>query len=129
MLFHTRIQLGSAERAIVARDGRFVRVLEPGLTRLCGLGFDVQICDVRCPLRGRWAERLPRERPDVVARYFHRVAGDPFEVLYIYVNGVLDRVEVPGRQVLYWKGLVQVTSQAVDLIERPRKRRAAALAA
>ncbi|MEZ5352401.1 MAG: slipin family protein [Bryobacteraceae bacterium] len=120
MLFPVRVRVGDRERAIVIRHGRFERILGPGTYWFAGFGRAIDTRGVdETVYEGPWAVYLAKERADVCERYFLRVETGDAEVALVFFDGKLTRVHGPGRQVLYWRGPVDVTYTIVDARANP----------
>ena len=109
------------ERALLFKNGDFVRFLEPGehyvldpLKRL-----SVQLFDIAAPLfEHRLADFFVKEYAADVARLFTVVETGADEVALVYESGRFAGVIGPERRVLYWKGIVDVTAEVVNIGEQ-----------
>jgi regulator of protease activity HflC (stomatin/prohibitin superfamily) len=107
-----------AERALLFRDGDFVRILDPGTYSF----FDPfrrysveQFALVKPQFEHRLVDYLISAEPELVAREFTQVALGPNEVGLRYENGVLTEVLAPGTRRLYWKAHVDVRVDTIDV--------------
>ena len=120
MWFVRKLLVRKHERALLFKDGDFVRFLEPGVKYV----FDplkrlrVELFDISVPLfEHRLADFLLREYAADVACLFTVVATGADEVATVFENGRFAAVIGPERRVLYWKGVVDVTAEVVNIGE------------
>jgi regulator of protease activity HflC (stomatin/prohibitin superfamily) len=115
---YRKFQVKKTERALLFRQGDFVRVLQPGtywyfdpLRRLTVEKFalDKPLFD------NRIAEYLRKAEPEVAAREFIVVEVGSNEVGLRYENGVIAEILAPDSRRLYWKGFVEVTVEKIDI--------------
>jgi regulator of protease activity HflC (stomatin/prohibitin superfamily) len=125
--FLRRVVVKKNERGLLLRNGDFERVLPPGRYWLASL-FDalrVETFSIEQPaFTHGLADYLLAKEPEVVAREFVRVELSDTQVGLRYDNGVLVELLPPASRKLYWKGLVDVRVEvlelAVDEIELPQ---------
>lgn len=108
------------ERALLKREGDFVRVLEPGLFQ----EFDplnrlkVEVVHLDAPLADEaLANYLRKEAPDVVSRHFVQMDLRDDEAGLRYENDMLVEVMAPGARRLYWRGTIDHRVERVALSE------------
>ncbi|WCM92627.1 slipin family protein [Acidovorax sp. NCPPB 2350] len=108
------------ERALLLRNGDFERVLHSGAHWLFA-GTDqlrVETFALEQPaFTHGLADYLMACEPEVVAREFVRVDLSETQAGLRSENGVLVEILPPGTRRLYWKGLVDVDVQVVDLAQ------------
>ena len=113
-----RFTVKKSERALLLRNGDFERVLGAGAHWLFS-GMDklrVEVFPLDQPaFRHTLADYLMAHQPEVVAAEFVRVELSEHEVGLRSENGVLVEILPPGTRRLFWKGLVEVTVQVIDL--------------
>ncbi|KQO25434.1 slipin family protein [Acidovorax sp. Leaf78] len=113
-----RITVKKNERALLLRNGDFDRVLQSG-THWLFAGLDtlrVETFALEQPaFTNGLADYLMAQEPAVVAANFVQVNLSEREVGLRSENGVLVEILPPGTRRLYWKGLVDVTVQVVNL--------------
>ena len=118
-----RVIVGDQERVLVAKNGRFSQILEPGQHRIFvapGVSLDLEkhnVSDLK--LQSKWSDYLVKERPELASRYFIRVETDDIQVAMVYVDNKLTEVLLPAKRALYWRGLAEVTAEVIDVIARP----------
>lgn len=113
-----RIKVKKNERALLLRNGDFERVLRSGSYWLFA-GLDplrVETFALEQPaFTHGLADYLMAQEPAVVAAEFVQVTLAEHEVGLRSDNGVLVEILPPGTRRLYWKGLVDVNVQVIDL--------------
>ncbi|MBV7428687.1 MULTISPECIES: slipin family protein [unclassified Acidovorax] len=113
-----RITVKKNERALLLRNGDFDRVLQSG-THWLFAGLDtlrVETFALEQPaFTHGLADYLMAQEPAVVAAHFVQVNLSEREVGLRSENGVLVEILPPGTRRLYWKGLVDVAVQVVNL--------------
>jgi hypothetical protein len=122
-MFIERVTVEQNERAIVIRNGEFVRVLEPGRYRLFVWPFaslEIEIHRLTSPrFRSRWSEDLLQKRSNITEAHFTRIETDECEMAMIFVDGELFEVLLPDKRVLYWKCGAKVTVEKLIVIDAP----------
>ncbi len=117
-----RVTVKKNERALLLRNGSFDRVLQSGTYWLFA-GMDqsrVETFALEQPaFTHGLADYLMAHEPAVVAAEFVQVNLSEQQVGLRSENGVLVEVLPPGTRRLYWKGLVEVNVQVIDLDAGP----------
>lgn len=117
---YKRVIVKKNERGLLLRNGDFERVLRPGAYRLFSL-FDklsVEIFPLSQPLFAHpLADYLLAQAPQVVDAEFVRVELGESQAGLRYENGVLVEVLPPATRRLYWKGVVDVRVDVVDVAQ------------
>jgi regulator of protease activity HflC (stomatin/prohibitin superfamily) len=113
-----RVTVKKNERGLLLRNGDFERVLQPGTHWLVD-GFDalrVELFSLEQPafMHGL-ADYLMAKEPEVVAAEFVRVELSETQVGLRTDNGTLVEVLAPATRRLYWKGLVDVQVEVIDI--------------
>ena len=115
-----RVTVKKNERGLLLRNGDFERVLHPG-THWLFAGLDqlrIELFTLEQPAFTHvLAEYLMAKEPDVVAAEFVRVELNEHQVGLRTENGVLVEVLAPATRRLYWKGLVDVQVEVIDIAE------------
>lgn len=113
-----RFTVKKNERALLLRNGDFERVMGAG-THWLFSGLDplrIEVFPLEQPaFRHALADYLMTQEPDVVAAEFLRVELTENQVGLRSENGVLVEILPPGTRRLFWKSLVEVTVQVIDL--------------
>lgn len=117
MKFH-RVMIKKTERGLLLRNGDFERILQPGTYWLFA-GLDtlkIETCHLdQVAFTHPIAEYLLAKEPQVVAAEFVRVELTEDQVGLRTENGVLVEILPPATRRLYWKGLVDVAVEVIDL--------------
>jgi regulator of protease activity HflC (stomatin/prohibitin superfamily) len=121
LMLHVTVKDG--ERALLTRNGRLERVLEPGLHRL----FDARrelAAEVFSVVRAEFpAERyavLNAARPDLAASLFEFVATKANEVAIVSLDGRPVLLMTPWQARAYWKVATRVDVERIDVTSDPR---------
>jgi SPFH domain / Band 7 family len=118
-----RVIVGDQERVLIAKNGRFSGILEPGQHHIFvspGVFLETEKHNMRDLVFGsKWADYLVKERPDLVNRYFTCVETSDVQVAMVYVDSKLLEVLLPAKRVLYWRGLAEVTAEVIDVVAQP----------
>jgi len=118
MFMFRKFHVKKDERALMFREGDFVRVLHPGEHRVFDPFFRVKVekFALEKPLFDhRIAEYLRNAEPEVAEREFVVVEVGADEVGLRYENGVLAEILAPDTRRLYWKGFVDVRVEKIDI--------------
>jgi regulator of protease activity HflC (stomatin/prohibitin superfamily) len=113
-----RVTVKKNERGLLLRNGDFERVLQPG-THWLFAGLDtlrVELFALEQPaFTHGLADYLMAKEPAVVAAEFVRVELGENQVGLRTENGALVEVLAPATRRLYWKGLVEVRVEVIDI--------------
>lgn len=113
-----RVIVKKNERGLLLRNGDFERVLQPGTHWLFD-GLDalrVELFALEQPaFTHPLADYLLAKEPEVVAAEFARVELTENQVGLRNENGALVEVLAPATRRLYWKGLVDVQIEVIDI--------------
>jgi len=113
-----RVTVKKNERGLLLRNGDFERVLQPG-THWLVAGLDtlqVERFALEQPaFTHAVADYLMAKEPQVVAAEFVRVELNERQVGLRTENGTLVEVLAPATRRLYWKGLVDVQIEVIDI--------------
>jgi hypothetical protein len=119
-----KIIVGDQERALIAKNDCFGGILAPGEYRLFtmpGESLSVEKFNVRdLVFKSDWADYMALERPEIADRHFTRVETNDLQVAMIYVDGNLFKVMLPAKRMLFWRGVVTVTAEVVNVIDEPQ---------
>ena len=113
-----RVTVKKNERGLLLRNGDFDHVLQPGTHWLvAGLDrLEVERFALEQPtFTHTIAEYLLAKEPQVVATEFVRVELNEHQVGLRTENGTLVEVLAPATRRLYWKGLVNVQVEVIDI--------------
>ncbi len=118
MLFFREFTVRKHERGILYRNGDFERFLAPAVYRF----FDpkkrlsVERFDLAQPaFEHRLLDYFVRWQPEAVEDLFLRVETGAGQIAVIYRNGHPWTFVAPERRALFWKGVVHVNAELIDV--------------
>jgi regulator of protease activity HflC (stomatin/prohibitin superfamily) len=122
-LLMLRVTVKDGERALLARNGRFERVLEPGRHRLLDPKRELaaelfQVVRADFPA-DRFAV-LKAARPDLVADLFEAVETRAGEIAIVKLDGRPVLVLGPWSTRVYWKVATRVEVERIDVASEPK---------
>ena len=110
------------ERALLTRNGRLERVLEPGRHRLFDPRNELK-AEVFKVIRAEFpVERylvLKAARPDLAAELFEAVETGANEVAIVNLDGRPMQLMTPWQARVYWKVATQVDVERIDVAASP----------
>lgn len=115
--FWTTAVVKDDERGFLRRDGRFVKLLEPGrFTEFDPLGqLSVEIVKIlRAEIASEKALLLAKTDPDVAADNFTIVQAGPTEVAIVSLDGEPKHLVLPNTTRAFWKALTAVDVEKID---------------
>ncbi len=118
MLFFREFTVRKHERGILLRNGDFERLLTPAVYRFFDphRRLELERFDVTQPaFEHRLVDYLVRCQPEAVEDHFLTVETGAGQVAVIYRNGHPWTFVSPERRALYWKGIVRVTAELIDV--------------
>jgi regulator of protease activity HflC (stomatin/prohibitin superfamily) len=122
-LFTLRVTVKDGERALLTRNGRFERALEPGRHTL----FDIKrelAAELHQVVRAEFpAERyavLTAARPDLAAELFEPVETKSDEVAIVSLDGRPTHLIGPWQARVFWKVATRVEVERIDVASDPR---------
>jgi regulator of protease activity HflC (stomatin/prohibitin superfamily) len=121
-LFVLRVTVRDGERAILTRNGRFERVLEPGRHTVFDPLRETAV-DVHNVVRAEFsAERyavLKTARPDVAEALFEAIETRADEVAIVSLDGRPTHVIAPWQVRVYWKVATRIAIERIDVASDP----------
>jgi regulator of protease activity HflC (stomatin/prohibitin superfamily) len=118
-----RVTVKDGERALLARDGRLERVLEPGRHRFIDPLRQLK-ADIYSVVRAEFpAERyavLKAARPDLVADLFEAVETRADELAIVSLDGRPALLLGPWQIRVYWKVATRVEVERIDVTRDPK---------
>jgi regulator of protease activity HflC (stomatin/prohibitin superfamily) len=121
LMAHLTVKDG--ERALLTRNGRLERVLEPGRHRLFDLRHAL-VAEVLNVVRAEFpAERyavLNAARPDLAADLFEVVETKANEIAIVSLDGRPVLIMTPWQMRVYWKVATRVDVERIDVAIDPR---------
>ena len=118
MLFTREFTVHKHERGILFRNGDFERFLAPAVYRFFDprKRLDVERFDLTQPaFEHRLLDYLVRWQPEAVEDLFLRVETGAGEIAVVYRNGHPWTFVAPERRALFWKGVVHVKAELIDI--------------
>ena len=122
MLFIREFVVRKHERGLLYRNGDFERFLVPGVHRFFDprKRIEVERFDLSQPeFEHRLLDYLVRWHPEAVEDLFVRVETGANEVAAVYRNGHPWTLVAPERRALFWKGVVHVRAELIDVEAEP----------
>ncbi|MEM8984560.1 MAG: slipin family protein [Pseudomonadota bacterium] len=119
-MFMIKFIVRQHERALLFRDGDFVKFLEPGVHRRVTVlhNYTVERFDLTVPIFGhRLQDFLIEKYPDEVARYFDVVATNANEIAFVYHDERMTLVMAPATRKLFTKGVKQIRVERFEIVE------------
>ena len=120
MVFYRKFIVRKHERGLLFKQGDFMRFLEPGVYRLFDplMRLKVELHDIASPqFEHRLADLFVKQHSADVERLFVKVETRDHEVAVIFENGHFTSVIGPDKRELFWKGIVDVTAQVIDITD------------
>ena len=118
MFFTRKFIVRKHERGLLFKQGDFVRFLEPGVHRLFDplLRLKVELHNIVQPeFEHTLVDLFLKQAPADVERLFAKVETGTDEVAVIFENGHFADLVGPDKRKLFWKGVVDVTAEVVDI--------------
>jgi len=106
------------ERGLLFKNGDFQKFLLPGTYHYFGSSrkIAVEVYDLSVPeFEHRLTDFLVKTYPAEIARYFTLVELGPQQVALIYQNGRLTNILSPSTRTLYWKGIIEITVEVINI--------------
>ena len=117
MIRHTTIK--EDERGLLIRDGRFIRLLEPGRYRrsFFDIGAREEILRFKvkeAEIVSDWARIIEKNHPELAARLFEIVSTGESEVAIVSFDGRPVHLVGPWKTRYFWKVLTKVSTEFID---------------
>ena len=131
-MFYVKFIVRKHERALLFRDGDFVKFLEPGVYRRITLThrYTIERADLSAPLfEHRLTDFLVEIYKDDVERYFNIVSTGADEIVVVYHNDRVSAVLGPAERKLFAKGVQHIRVERFEVVDnldvdtRPASRR------
>lgn len=120
IMFYNKFIVRKHERALLFRDGDFVKFLEPGVYRFGTLlhAYTVERFDISTPLFGhRLQDFLIEKYPRQVERYFDVVKTDENEIAVVYHNDNITLIMASATRHLFTKGVHKIRVEHFEIVE------------
>src|ERR1700742_945152 len=122
-LLMTQLTVKDGERALLRRDGRLERVLEPGRHRLFDPGHQLTtelFNVVRTEFAADRYAVLKAARPDLAAELFEAVETKANEIAIVSLDGRPVQLMTPWQVRVYWKVATRIDVERIDVSDDPR---------
>lgn len=119
-MFYTKVIVRKHERALLFRDGDFVKFLEPGVYRFATVlhKIEVQRFDITVPTFGhRLQDFLIEQYCDQVERHFDVVETNENEIAIVYHNDRVTLVMAPATRKLFTKGVHRLRVERFEIVD------------
>lgn len=119
-MFYTKVIVRKHERALLFRDGDFVKFLEPGVYRFATVlhKIEVQRFDITVPTFGhRLQDFLIEQYRDQVERHFDVVETNENEIAIVYHNDRVTLVMAPATRKLFTKGVHRLRVERFEIVD------------
>jgi len=120
MIVYRKFIVCKHERGLLFKQGDFVRFLEPGIYRMFDplMRLKVELHDIASPqFEHRLADFFVNQYAADVERLFVKIETRAHEVAVVYKNGHFAEVIAPDKRELFWKGVVDVTVQVINIAD------------
>jgi regulator of protease activity HflC (stomatin/prohibitin superfamily) len=117
VLFKFKVVVKDDERAFLTRDGRLVRVLEPG--RFVALDYGRRLKAevvkvVRAEIAADKALLMAKTHPAIAAEHFEILQAGPTEVAIVSLDGEPKHLVLPNTTRAFWKTITKVDVERID---------------
>src|SRR5215470_17761800 len=122
-LFTLRVTVKDGERALLTRNGRFERVLGPGLHRLFDPAreLSVEVCAiVRAEISADRYAVLKLAQPEIAAELFEVVETKADELAIVSLDGRPTHLMAPWQTRVFWKVATPVAIERIDVASDPK---------
>jgi len=119
-MFYMKTIVRKHERALLFRDGDFVKFLEPGVYRFATVlhKIEVQTFDLSVPIFGhRLQDFLVEQYRDQVERYFDIVETDENEIAIVYHNDCVTLAMAPATRHLFVNGVHRIRVERFNIVD------------
>ena len=119
-MFYMKVIVRKHERALLFRDGDFVKFLEPGVYRFVTVlrKIEVQTFDITVPAFGhRLQDFLVEQYRDQVERHFDIVETGDHEIAIVYHNDRVTLAMAPATRKLFTKGVHRLRVERFNIVE------------
>ena len=120
IMFYNKFIVRKHERALLFRDGDFVKFLEPGVYRF-GTFLHAYVIDrfeITDPLFAhRLQDFLIEKYPRQVERHFDVIATNENEIAIVYHNDRVTLVMAPATRKLFTKGVLKIRVERFEIVE------------
>ena len=118
-MFYKKFIVRKHERALLFRDGDFVKFLEPGVYRYVTVlhRYTIERFDITVPAYGhRLQDFLIEKFPQDVERHFNIVATDADEIAIVYHDDRVTQIMAPATRHLFTKGVRAIKVERYEIV-------------
>ncbi|MDJ0938781.1 MAG: slipin family protein [Woeseiaceae bacterium] len=118
-MFYKKFIVRKHERALLFRDGDFVKFLEPGVYRYVTVlhNYTIERFDITVPAYGhRLQDFLIEKFPQDVERHFDIVATDADEIAIVYHDDRVTQIMAPATRHLFTKGVRAIKVERYEIV-------------
>lgn len=119
-MFYKKFIVRKHERALLFRDGDFVKFLEPGVYRFGRLfhAYTVECFNISTPLFSHRLQDflIEKYRPEV-ERYFDIVKTGENEISVVYHNDRVTLIMAPSTRQLFIKGVLEIRVERFEIVD------------
>ena len=119
-MFYNKFIVRKHERALLFRDGDFVKFLEPGVYRFGKMlhKYAIERFDITEPkFAHRLQDFLIEKYPQEVERYFDVVATDTDEIAIVYHDDRVTLIMAPATRKLFVKGVRKIRVERFEIVD------------
>ena len=119
-MFYKKFIVRKHERALLFRDGDFVKFLEPGVYRFVTVlhKYEVERFDITVPVFGhRLQDFLIEKYTQEVERFFDVVKTAENEIAIVYHNDKITLIMAPATRRLFAKGVHEIRVERIDIVD------------
>jgi regulator of protease activity HflC (stomatin/prohibitin superfamily) len=123
ILLTLRVTVKDGERALLTRNGRFERVLGPGLHRLFDPTRELSVelsPVVRAEISADRYAVLKSARPEIAAEMFEAVETKADELAIVILDGRPTHLMAPWQTRVFWKVATRVEVERIDIARDPK---------
>ena len=120
IMFYKKFLVRKHERALLFRDGDFVKFLEPGVYRFGTLlhFYTIERFNITDTLFGhRLQDFLVEKYPRQVERIFDVIATDENEIAIVYHNDRVTLIMAPATRHLFMKGVHKIRVERIEIVD------------
>ena len=121
-MFRKEFIVADTQRGLLIKDGRLIRMLEPGRHAFWDFSnrLRVELVSARGIFAGEWAEVIEKLHPELAAACLEIVRPAEGQVAVVSIDGRAALVVRPGQTARVWKVLNDVSVATYDVLARPR---------
>ena len=118
MLIFSKFIVCKNERGLLFKNGDFLDFLEPGTYHYFDplRKINLEVYDLSVPeFSHRLIDFFIKEYPEAFARYFSMIDLGAQQLALVHKNGQLSNILPPSTRTVYWKGVIDITTEIIDI--------------